>query len=182
MFEVEYRIANSEYDEYIGQNGFLKIRCNNCSYGEIYPKEIYPKEIEEFMDKVSLFDWFYRLIKVVEYLETKEYVALSDVESYNTWIVFKRINENVEISVVKAKKKDNSRDIEFELEEISDGDCGKQIVVYKQFLNEILMKTNEYIKFITEKNIDDINVNKVRQSFEKFYEKFSNFGIVSSEL
>ncbi|MBQ5560021.1 MAG: hypothetical protein IIT46_09640 [Lachnospiraceae bacterium] len=129
MFEVEYRIVNSEYDEYIGQNGFLKIRCNNCSYGEIYPKEI-----EEFMDKVSLFDWFYRLIKVVEYLETKEYVALSDVESYNTWIVFKRINENVEISVVKAKKKDNSRDIEFELEEISDGDLEKQIVVYKQFL------------------------------------------------
>lgn len=44
---------------------------------------------------------------------TKDYVALSDVESYNTWIVFKKRNEEVAISIVKAKKKQGSPDIEF---------------------------------------------------------------------
>ena len=79
MFELNYRIVHSEYDDFIGQNGFFQIKCNECIYGEIYPKEL-----ETIMDKVSLYDWFERLARVIKYLMTKDYVAISDVESYIT--------------------------------------------------------------------------------------------------
>ena len=55
----------------------FQIKCNECKYGEIYPKEL-----ETVMDKVSLYDWFERLARVIKYLSLKDYVALSDVESY----------------------------------------------------------------------------------------------------
>ena len=38
MFQLDYRIVHSEYDDFIGQNGFLQIKCNECKYGEIYPR------------------------------------------------------------------------------------------------------------------------------------------------
>ena len=76
MFKINYRIVANEYDDFIGQNGFFQINCNGYDYGEIYPKEI-----EEVMEKTSLYDWFERLTRVVKNLETKEYVVLSDVES-----------------------------------------------------------------------------------------------------
>lgn len=44
---------------------------------------MYPKEIETIMDKVSLYDWFERLARVINILNIKEYVVLSDIESYN---------------------------------------------------------------------------------------------------
>ena len=49
MFELYYRVVHSEYDDFVGQNGFFQIKCNECKYGEIYPKEL-----ETVMDKVSL--------------------------------------------------------------------------------------------------------------------------------
>ena len=79
MFELVYRIVHSDYDEFVGQNGFFQIKCNDYNYGEMYPKEL-----EEVMDKVPLCDWFERLIRVIKNLIKKEYVVLSDAESYNT--------------------------------------------------------------------------------------------------
>ena len=99
MFELNYRIVHSEYDDFIGQNGFFQIRCNECIYGEIYPKEL-----ETIMDKVSLYDWFERLARVIKYLMTKDYVALSDVESYNTWIEFRKKNEEVIVKHCKGRE------------------------------------------------------------------------------
>ena len=94
MFTLDYRIVHSEYDDFVGENGFLQIKCNECKYGEMYPKEL-----ETIMDKVSLYDWFDRLVRVVKNLLTKDYVALSDVESYNTWIEFHKKNEEIIISM-----------------------------------------------------------------------------------
>ena len=66
MFTLDYRIVHSEYDDFVGENGFLQIKCNECKYGEMYPKEL-----ETIMDKVSLYDWFDRLVRVVKNLLTK---------------------------------------------------------------------------------------------------------------
>ena len=78
MFKINYRIVHSRYDDFIGQHGFFQIICNGNKYGEMYSKEI-----ETIMDKVSLYDWFERLARVINILNIKEYVVLSDIESYN---------------------------------------------------------------------------------------------------
>lgn len=162
MFELNYRIVHSEYDDFIGQNGFFQINCNTYNYGEIYPKKL-----EGIMDKVSLYDWFERIIKVTKNLNTEDYVVLSDVESYNTWIEFQRRKQEVVISIIKAEKKQNSHDIEFELEESSAGEWVNQVVCYNQLRNEVIKKAKEYIKYISTNNIDNVEVDKIKKKFEE---------------
>lgn len=160
MFELDYRIVHSKYDDFVGQHGFLQIKCNNCIYGEMYPKEI-----EEIMDKVSLYDWFERLAKVIKNLMTKDYVALSDVESYNTWIVFQKRNEEVIISIVKAKKEQGSHDIAFSLRRPETGEWTNQIINFEQLKQEVIKKGMEYIKKIISTNKDNKIGDKIKRAF-----------------
>lgn len=152
MFKINYRVVHSDYDDFVGQNGFLQIKCNDYIYGEIYPNEI-----EKIMDKVSLYNWFERLVKVLKYLDTKQYVALSDVESYNTWIEFQRNNAEVIISIVKADKEEGSHDIEFNLKSPIAGQWGNQVICYNQLATEILQTAREYIDFVTKNNTEQID-------------------------
>ena len=161
MFTVDYRIVHSEYDDFIGENGFLQIKCNEYKYGEMYPKEL-----EAIMDKVSLYDWFDRLVRVVKNLMTKDYVVLSDVESYNTWIEFHRKNEEVVISIAKAEKEQGSRDIEFNLREPIAGEWADQAISFSQLKTEIIEKAREYIKIITANNAENLEIIKIKENLD----------------
>lgn len=161
MFKINYRIVHSRYDDFIGQHGFFQIICNGNKYGEMYSEEI-----EAIMDKVSLYDWFERLARVINILNIKEYVVLSDVESYNTWIEFLKKNEEVLVSIVKAKKDQGSHDIEFILKAPQVGEWGNQVVSFKQFRKEVLEKGTEYIGKIFEDNPPNILINDLVQKFK----------------
>ena len=163
MFELYYRVVHSEYDDFVGQNGFFQIKCNECKYGEIYPKEL-----ETVMDKVSLYDWFERLARVIKYLSLKDYVALSDVESYNTWIEFRKTNEEVMESIVKAEKEEGSHDIEFNLKEPIAGEWEKQVIRYSQLKTEIIEKLGEYVEFITISNTEHPEIEKIDELLKGF--------------
>ena len=156
MFEIDYRIVQDEHDEFVGQNGFFKIMCNEFRYGEVYSKELEP-----FMDKVSVYNWFERLAKVIKYLMTNEYVALSDVESYSTWIEFHRKDEDVVVSVVKAEKEEGARDIEFSLKGTSAGEWEKQVICYSQLRTEIIDKLREYVDFLVRNNPKNPEIEKM---------------------
>lgn len=162
MFEINYRIVHSEYDDFADQHGFFQINCNNNFYGEMYPKEI-----EEIMDKVSIYDWFERLAKAVKNLMSNDYVALSDVESYNTWIVFQKRFEEVIISIVKAKKEQGSCDIEFFLKDPEAGEWVNQVVNFEQLKEKVTEKGREYINNILSMNNEIIFIDKIKQSFDE---------------
>jgi len=161
MFELNYKIVCSDYDDFAGQNGFLKIKFNNFHYGEIYPEEL-----SEVMDKVSLYDWIERLIRVLNSLKTHDYVALSDVESYNKWIEFRRNDKNVLVSIVNAEKKDGAKDIELDLQNPSAGEWTNQQISYEEFKNELSTRGREYIKYITENNPKDVIFEKLQEEYE----------------
>lgn len=162
MFEVDYRIVHSEYDDFKGQQGFFQIRCNGYAYGEMYPREI-----EDVMDKVSLYDWFERLVKVIKGLMVNDYVALSDVESYNTWIVFEKRNEEVIISIVKASKEQGTYDIEFGLKEPEVGEWANQTIYFAQLKQEVVEKGREYIKNISLVNKENKLLSKLKQELDE---------------
>ncbi len=161
MFKLEYRIVLSDDDDFEGQNGFLQIKCNDYKYGEMYPKEL-----ETVMDKVSLFDWFERLIKVVKYLMTEEYVVLSDVESYNIWIEFQKSSEEVMISVVKAKKELGTQDIEFILGEPVEREWTVSQISYNQLKMEVVNKASEYIAYVVANNKSS-SIDKIKEELEE---------------
>ena len=161
MFKLEYRIVLSDDDDFEGQNGFLQIKCNDYKYGEMYPKEL-----ETVMDKVSLFDWFERLIKVVKYLMTEDYVVLSDVESYNIWIEFQKSSEEVMISVVKAKKELGTQDIEFILGEPVEREWTVSQISYNQLKMEVVNKASEYIAYVVA-NDKSSSIDKIKEELEE---------------
>ena len=122
------------------------------------------------MEKVSIYDWFERMAKVSRYLTVKNYVALSDVESYNTWIVFKKIDEKVIISILKTAKEQGSHDIEFFLKDPVAGEWIDQVVSFEQLQQEVIEKGRRYIKDIMENNEEKELVVKIKKSFEEILE------------
>ena len=127
---------------------------------------MYPKELETVMDKVSLFDWFERLIKVVKYLMTEDYVVLSDVESYNIWIEFQKSSEEVMISVVKAKKELGTQDIEFILGEPVEREWTVSQISYNQLKMEVVNKASEYIAYVVANNKSS-SIDKIKEELEE---------------
>lgn len=97
----------------------------------------------------------------------QDYVALSDVESYNTWIVFQKRNEKVIISIVKAKKEQGSHDIEFVLREPKDGEWANQTINFEQLKQEVIEKGREYVKNILSTNKENVLIDKIKQEFDE---------------
>lgn len=155
-FIINYRIISNEFDDFVGQHGFFQVDFNGFLYGEMYPKEI-----ESIMDKASLYDWFERFVRVAKILMFQNYVLLSDIESYNTWIEFKRNEDKLTVSIVKAQKPQNSRDIEFNLEDVLKGEWANQTVSFEQFKKEISSKGKEYVKVIRKLNPQNMLIDEL---------------------
>ncbi|MFW5670293.1 MAG: hypothetical protein ACOCM4_13855 [Acetivibrio ethanolgignens] len=139
MFQLNYRIVKTEYDDFIGQNGFFQISCNDFTYGEIYDFKL-----EEIMDKEPLYDWFERIIRTVKELEVRNRVFLSDTESYNTWIEFRKEHDFVTIGLATTETKIGLMDIEFNLDKIESRNLEGQTVNFQQLKSEIIKKGTEY--------------------------------------
>lgn len=146
MFIINYKIIENYEDDYYGQNGFFQLVCNECTYGEIFLEE------EEYMDQVDLDDWFKGILTVLETLSNYEDVFLSDIESYDTWIRFQKIQSSLAVSVVHAEKPIGTYGIECRLLNIKEGRWTNQIIEYEQFKKEVLQKTNMYIDDVLKHN------------------------------
>lgn len=165
MFEIKYKIIDSNGEEEIhGLEGFFQIKCNDKVYGEFYPLEL-----EGIMDSVSIYNWFERMLRVEKGLNETPNLFLSDVESFNLWIQFNRIESRLIISLVESDKLSGSTDIEKDIQ-ISYGDwCGEE-VEFAQFRREVLEKAGQYINSLKELNQHFSNYELI-EKLEKLIEK-----------
>lgn len=69
MFELLYKVVKSKDDDFIGENGFFKLIVNEYNYGEIYSDEL-----DDIMEKESIYDWMERLCRVIKELKIKKYI------------------------------------------------------------------------------------------------------------
>lgn len=162
MIEIKYRIVLHDYDDFKGQNGFFQIKCHDFAYGDMYPSEI-----EHSMDTIDLYDWFERMLKILFWLKTKDFVALSDTESYNTWITFSRINSNVILGIRLAKKENGIQAIEFQLHEPTMGEWIDQTISYHQLREEVLKKSRMYLNDLNNMNADHKYIEKLKKCMEE---------------
>ena len=105
MFEIRYRINENfitlDEDGFMDDNilGFFEINVNGNCYGYYH--------IEPFRDSDCLWeyisDWFVDLIRAHQELNNSGYVAISDINSHNSWIEFKKIQDMVQISIIRVK-------------------------------------------------------------------------------
>lgn len=159
---MNYRIVLYDYDDFAGQNGFLQVKCNGFAYGEIYAEEI-----EKYIFPDSLYDWMERFVRVCICLMTEVYVVLSDVESYNTWIEFKKRGDKLSISLIEAKKEEGTHDIEFHLDDRRPGEWTDQIIDFQQFKGEIIQKGKAYLKTALRYDPENAYLNKLKDEIEE---------------
>lgn len=143
MFEIIYKIINKDYEQDIkGTEGFFQIRCNEKIYGKFYPTDI-----EQFMDTVEISRWMIWFLQIVYDLRSKKYILLSDIESYNTWIEFKRKNDIVLVSIIHADKPQGSTAIEYEhMPNTTYPYWSNEEISYYQLECEVIKKAKKYSK------------------------------------
>lgn len=140
MFKIEYRIVNSGFDEISGQNGFIKFSDNHFHYGDIYPKEL-----EHCMGVESIYNWLTYFMQAVTALENKNYILISDTESYNTWIEIERYKDLIYTSIIHADKPVGTTAVEYApVPNRKYTDWKKQETSFKQFRTEVIEKAENY--------------------------------------
>ena len=140
MFNINYQIVRTAVDDFPGQNGFFQIECNGYTYGENYPSDIADKLIPD-----DLYDWFTRIVDIMLILRQRNYVLLSDIESYNRWIEFVKDNEEIIISIKLSVGWPGSQCIEYSLPNAKPGEWIGQKIPVQQFEHEIISKAEEYV-------------------------------------
>lgn len=81
---------------------------------------------------------------------------------------FRKTNEEVMVSIVKAEKEEGSHDIEFNLKEPIAGEWEKQVIRYSQLKTEIIEKLGEYVEFITISNTEHPEIEKIDELLKGF--------------
>lgn len=149
MFKIEYRIVISEFeDDIFGKNGFIKFSNNSHSYGDIYPKEI-----EQHMGVESIYYWLTYFMQAAIELEDKNYVLISDIESYNTWLEIERRTDIIYTSVIHADKPVGTTAVEFSpVPNIKYTDWKRQDTSFMQFKREVMENAKKYYTEISELN------------------------------
>ena len=161
MFELLYKVVKSKDDDFIGKNGFFKLIVNEYNYGEIYSDEL-----DDIMEKDSIYDWMERLCSVIKELKINKKVYLSDVELYNTWLEFEIVDNSILINEVKFLKENGSKDLEYHLENFIKKEWNNPKVKYKEFRSEITSKLNDYRNFIIKNNTNNSMVKELAEKLK----------------
>lgn len=161
MFELLYKVVKSKDDDFIGKNGFFKLIVNEYNYGEIYSDEL-----DDIMEKDSIYDWMERLCRVIKELKINKKVYLSDVELYNTWLEFEIVDNSILINEVKSLKEKGSKDLEYHLENFIKKEWNNPKVKYIEFRSEITAKLNDYRNFIIKNNTNNIMVKELAEKLK----------------
>lgn len=97
----------------------------------------------------------------------REYVVLSDTESYNTWLEFRRKNETVVVSIVKSEKAQGSHSIEFTLKGIRPGEWRNEEIDFEQLKKEFIKKMERYLNHIIKNNPENLLFNNLERELKE---------------
>lgn len=153
MFKINYQItykpnelqnlSQEELDRCFIE-GNIEIEVNDKKYGYCKREPLAPEETGWDL----LTEWFEGLVDVLIKLKQEhKYIALSDIESYNTWIEFKKINtREISISVIESTTKVGTSQVITEPPPNGKpSDWANEIITYDELRNEILLKLNQYL-------------------------------------
>jgi len=153
MFEILFRITDNIEDlMMLDENtfdmggdisGFFAINVNGYHYGHYHN---FPLQSGE-CGLESISNWFLVLIRAYQELNRSDYVAVSDIESFIVWIEFRKIQDIVEINIIRAEKPDGTT--ELRLTPFEDFEYGKwyiQLIKSGEFHDESVERRNESIK------------------------------------
>ena len=150
MFEILYRIVEEwkTLDEFNFEKdditGLFEINVNGYKHGYYHNRLLMEGEL--LYETELLSRWFIDLVKACHALCNSDYAAISDIESYICWIEFIRIQDMVQISVIRAEKEDGSTSLRLApFETFEYGEWYHQLVKLSDFRAELLKKASSYL-------------------------------------
>lgn len=176
MFELLFRITDNVEDLMAWDeselnmggdiSGFFAINVNGYHDGRYHN---YPLQQGEY-DWEYITYWFLTLISVYQELTRSGYVLLSKMDSSNSWIEFRKIQDSVEINLIMAEKPDGTTNLrltpldKFEygrwyIEFFKDSkhhselvDRRNESVKLSRFRAELIRKASQYLEELREIN------------------------------
>ena len=153
MFEILYRILQKNEDlEALDENvfddggdilGFFAINVNGYHFGHYHN---YPLKPDEFWWEL-ITNWFLVIIRAYQELNRSGYVLVDVLGSYNTWIEFRRIQDIVQINIIRAEKPEGTTELRLTpFEEFEYGAWYIQYIKSGEFHDELVERRNESVK------------------------------------
>jgi hypothetical protein len=155
MFIINYRITEDIkylksleleiFDNNSDLEGFFSMTFNNKSYGYYHDNPL--REEENGWDLIT--NWFSLLLNAYLELIVTKYVAISDIESYNSWIELKMEDDKVVVNIIETEKEDGMEEITTKpFNEFKYGDWNNVLIELKDFKEELILKTKKYLNEI----------------------------------
>ena len=159
MFKIMYRITEDvqyinsldkeTFDKESDFEGFFAMDFNGNLYGHYHENPL--GEYEKGWALIT--NWFTSLLKAYLALESLGYVAVSDIESYNTWIELKVGSQVLIASIIEAEKEDGMNEIRTEpFESYNYGEWYNIPINLKDFKNELVERASQYLGEIAKVN------------------------------
>lgn len=162
MFEINFRLTRTvheyfkklsveEIDSEGNIDGFFEMVFNNKSYG-FYTKE--PLSEKEFGGEY-IDDWLDSLQKACIVLNFHSYVAISDVDSINSWIEFKKNTDENYLFVSNLCKEKSNEVFKITIDRLEEAKVlswENEIIHYSEFLLEIIKKVEIFMEYLVSIN------------------------------
>lgn len=170
MFEIKFRVLDdvdelAQWDsEKLDTDGDLEglilLSFNGNEYGLYHEKGSFQEGVEGFY---LMTHWFQSLAEVCVELQQSDYVALSDIESFNSWIEFKIVNKNhLNISLIETEPENGTGYIVTQPFTSYSYSGWKDILISQgDFRQEVFNKSNDYLSCVKEINPNFIHSNRI---------------------
>lgn len=160
MFRIRYRITEDinylktlnadDFDNESDIEGFFEMEFEGNIYGYYHDKPL--QNGETGFDLLT--NWFESLLKTCLNIKITNYIAINDIESFNTWIEFKLVSDILIVSIIKADKEEGIFEIRTEpFSNYNYGEWSNIIISFEEFKNEVISKSMQYLKEINRINM-----------------------------
>lgn len=175
MFKLNYRITDTIYEiknllnDDIHIEGFFEMRFTKNSYGYYHSNLL--KDGERGIESIT--SWLERLLRASLVLLNSEYVAISDVESYNIWIEFQKNGDIVLVSVIEAEKEIGSSDLTISKFGEVIYSWSNEKISFCEMVTELVNKTDNFINEVCcmnaylKKNNNIIKLNELKNKLKE---------------
>lgn len=155
--------TSKKFDEEGDLEGFFEIIFNGHSYGYFHSGPLGSDECGFDL----LTNWFERLLNLVLLLRTSDYVAIRDIESYNTWLQFVKTHSNVVVvSIIENENKSGLNDIvTSRFDTVTYPDWRDLAVSLEELKQEIITKTEMFIEELQMLNMQLVDSNRIKVLF-----------------
>ena len=131
-----------------GIEGFFQLNLQSVEYGYYHNREL--AEGEEGFDIIST--WLSNLLEVCLLIDDTKYVAIKDTESYNTWLEFISVDNDLIVSIIQSDSFISEYVITQPLEHRVYPEWRDITIKRKEFIEEVINKTKNFISDLAQIN------------------------------